>query len=240
MLNKNYEELFCMSLNLNIERIRVVHKALGSMQDEVVYIGGATVGLYADRMTEEVRPTKDVDIVVEVWAYKDYGKIEETLREQGFENVQEGNVICRYKVNEVIVDIMPTGENVVGFSNRWYGAGFKQAVEYQVDDATTVNIFSAPYFIAAKLEAYKSRGNNDGRLSHDFEDIVYILENRSTIWDEMTNASGDVTLYLKEEFGTLLEHPYFEEWVDSHAGYGSPPATSLIIQNLERFVNQGR
>ncbi len=35
-------------------------------------------------------------------------------------------------------------------------------------------------FLATKFEAFKDRGG-DYRTSHDFEDIVYVLDNRTTI-----------------------------------------------------------
>jgi len=46
----------------------------------------------------------------------------------GFENDIESNILCRYKVQGIIVDVMPTGENVLGFSNKWYPEGFKKAI----------------------------------------------------------------------------------------------------------------
>lgn len=72
--------------------------------------------------------------------------------------------------------------------------------------------------------------------SSDFEDIIFLLENRSSIWEELSNSSKDVKDYLQLEFGNLLRNPRFEEWVDAHAGFGSPPATYYIIDGLEKFV----
>lgn len=54
-----------MSHQTNLLRIKAVYNALGSLQDDVVFVGGATVSLYADRMAEEVRPTDDIDILIE-------------------------------------------------------------------------------------------------------------------------------------------------------------------------------
>jgi predicted nucleotidyltransferase len=70
----------------NIIRIKVVHDALEEIANEVVYVGGATVALYADRPAAEARPTDDVDIVIELMHYRDYAAVEERLREKGFEN----------------------------------------------------------------------------------------------------------------------------------------------------------
>jgi hypothetical protein len=40
-------------------------------------------------------------------------------------------------------------------------------------------------------------GNNDGRSSSDFEDVISILENRGSIWKEMNDASEKLKAYLK-------------------------------------------
>ncbi|HTI92748.1 MAG TPA: hypothetical protein VL727_19260 [Puia sp.] len=100
-------------------------------------------------MAEEVRPTDDVDVVVEIWTYKDYAALEEQLREMGFANDQSSGVICRYKVHGIIVDIMPTGENVLGFKNKWYPERYKNSIEVDIDGQYSIRIFSLPYFIAS-------------------------------------------------------------------------------------------
>lgn len=58
--------------------------------------------------------------------------------------------------------------------------------------------------MATKLEAFKGRSASDPRQSHDFEDKVYILENRRSIWEELVNADEQLKTYLKDEFGKLL------------------------------------
>lgn len=226
-----------MSAHTNLLRIKVVYDALGSLRNEVVFVGGATVSLYAER-AEEIRPTDDVDILLEIWTYKDYAAIEEKLRKLGFVNDQFSRVICRYTIQDITVDIMPTGENVIGFSNKWYPEGYKNALEYRIDEDRLIKILSAPYFIATKMEAFKNRGKNDGRTSTDFEDIIFVLENRFSIWEELNIAPDNLKEYLKDIFRHLLTLPYFIEWVDVHAGYGSPTATSYIISQLKEFTSK--
>ena len=224
-----------MNQSKNLVRIKVVYNALGPLKDKVVFVGGATVALYVDRMAEEVRPTDDVDIVVEIWSHREYAALEEQLRQMGFANDQESRIICRYRVQGIIVDIMPTGENVLGFKNRWYPGGYKNSIVVDIDGQYSIRIFSLPYFIASKLDAFIDRGHNNGPTSTDFEDIVYVLENTNSVWDQLNNAPADVKAYLKDTFRTLLANPYFFEWIDAHVSYGSPPATYYIIEELEDF-----
>jgi hypothetical protein len=132
---------------------------------------------------------------------------------------------------------MPTDEKVLGFSNKWYASGFKEAIDFEIDKQHTIKIFTAAYFIASKLEAYKSRGNNDGRSSTDFEDIIFVLNTRNAIWQDLQVASKDVNEYLKNEFNQLLTHPYIDEWISVHLNYTEQRRVNFIIGSLTEFVN---
>src|SRR5438105_3706671 len=66
-----------------------------------------------------------------------------------------------------------------------------------LEEGLSIRIFSAPYFLATKLEAFVDRGENDGRLSSDFEDIVHVLNNRSSVWGEIGNTDEPVKQFLK-------------------------------------------
>jgi predicted nucleotidyltransferase len=225
-----------MSHHTNIVRIKAVANALNDLKEKVVFVGGATISLYPDRAVFEVRPTDDVDVIIEILNYVDRAKLEEKLRSIGFSHDIESGVICRYKIQGIIVDIMPTNDPSIGFTNIWYPEGFEKAVDYEIDERSIIKILSAPYFIATKLEAHKGRGKNDGRTSQDFEDIVYVLENRESIWEEMDNSDKSVKEYLHSEFKILLKNPNLFEWIDSHVERGSPPATYIIIDKIKTFT----
>jgi hypothetical protein len=225
-----------MSHHANITRIKAVSNALGPIKNEVVFVGGATVSLYADRPSVEIRPTDDVDIVVEIATRTQYAELEDQLRKMGFKNDITASYVGRYLLPGIIVDVMPTNEAILGFTNTWYEGGFKKSIDYFIDEQHAVRIFSAPYFIASKWQAFKNRGNNDGRVSTDFEDIIFVLDNRRAIWEEMKNADKKVRTFLLEEFKTLHKHKYIEEWIAAHAGYGSPPSTYLIMDDIKKFI----
>lgn len=58
-----------MLKNTQINRLatKKVATALGELNEQVVYVGGAVVSLYIDDpAAEDVRPTKDVDISLEI------------------------------------------------------------------------------------------------------------------------------------------------------------------------------
>lgn len=226
-----------MSHHINIVRIKAVANALDNLKEKVVFVGGATISLYPDRKVLEVRPTDDVDVIIEILNYSSRADLEEKLRAIGFSHDIESGVICRYKIQGITVDIMPTNDNSIGFSNKWYPEGFKQAINYVIDDRCTVKILSSSYFIATKLEAFKDRGRNDGRTSQDFEDIIYVLENKKAVWEEMNNADQAVKDYLRSEFLNLLNKPDFFDWIDGHVDRGVlQPASYMIFEELKKFT----
>lgn len=226
-----------MSNHTNIVRIKAVNNALQELRDHVVFVGGATISLYADRPVLEVRPTDDIDVIVEILNYKQRQQLEERLREIGFTNDVESGVICRFKIKGIIVDIMPTDDPSIGFSNKWYPKGYEHAENYTLDDGQTIRILAAPYFLATKLEAFKGRGGGDGRLSHDFEDIIFVLENRERLWHEIRICDDEVKAYLVAEFSALMDNPHIYEWIDCHVERGNiPPQTATIIGNIKNWL----
>ncbi len=225
-----------MSHLANITRIRAVSNALGNLRDEVVFIGGATVSLYADRMAPEVRPTDDVDILLEIATLTQFAKVEERLRAAGFKNDTTAKFMGRYLLGGFIVDVMPTEKKILGFVNRWYAEGYRTAIEYDIDGQNPIRIFTAPYFIAAKLEAFNNRGKGDGRTSTDFEDIVFVVENRRAIWQEMRASDPTVNNFLIDQFKTLQANTNIREWIDAHSDFRSPPGSYFILNELEGFL----
>lgn len=225
-----------MNHHTNIVRVKAVAHALQHLKEKVVFVGGAAISFYPDRPVIEVRPTDDVDVIVEILNYKDRAALEARLRSIGFTHDAASGIICRYQIQGITVDIMPTNDPTMGFTNKWYSDGFNSAIDHVIDETCTVKILTGPYFIATKMEAFKGRGQNDGRTSHDFEDIVYVLENRETIWDEINISDKHVREYLRSEFGNLLLNPNAFEWIDGHVERGSPPATYTIMEDMKKFI----
>ena len=73
-------------------------------------------------------------------------------------------------------------------------------------------------------------------MSSDFEDIVFVLNNRNVIWDEMQRSAPLLKQYLKEEFKNLIEPNYIYEWVSVHLAYQEQKRVSLIVAGLEAFI----
>ena len=52
---------------INKQAIKIIAGALGELNAQVVFVGGAVVSLYIDDTSaEDVRPTKDIDISLKI------------------------------------------------------------------------------------------------------------------------------------------------------------------------------
>ena len=52
---------------VNRKVIKIIANALGELNERVVYVGGAVVSLYSnDPAADDVRPTQDLDISMEI------------------------------------------------------------------------------------------------------------------------------------------------------------------------------
>lgn len=191
--------------------LEAVAHGLGDMLDQFVFVGGTVVELYASSETyQEARETDDVDCVVEVVGLASYYILEEKLRKLGFnDDMDEDAPICRKLYKGIKVDIMPTDEHILKFSNKWYKEGFQNAENYALSNEKHIKILTAPYFIASKLEAFFSpyrKYNLDVYASHDFEDIVYILDNCENIVALIENSNNTVKTYIQQQFDYLLKN----------------------------------
>ena len=158
----------------NIEMIQEVVKALEELNKDVVFGCGSTVALYLNPDTaEEIRPTDDVDIIIEIFSAAKYSDLSEKLLKLKFSpDLSKNAPICRWKYLGIIVDIMPLDEKVLGFSNKFYKSGFKHKEVLKLPNGETIFILPLAYFLATKLEAFYNRGAKDPRFSKDLEDIV--------------------------------------------------------------------
>lgn len=185
---------------------------LGPVLDELVFIGGCTTGLFlTDPTAGGIRPTKDVDAIVDVTSYAEYTSLAERLRALGLaEDTTPGAPLCRWRCGDMIVDVMPIDASVLGFGNRWYPAAIETAQVWRIA-GQDVRIVTPALFIATKLEAFRERGRGDIFASHDVEDIVTLVDARPEIVAEVGAAASEVRAYIASEVRSLLDNPDFAE-----------------------------
>jgi len=81
----------------NRELFESVVRLLAPVLDELVFVGGCTTGLFfTDPAAGGIRPTKDVDAIVDVTSYAQYVALSDRLRNLGLaEDNSEGAPLCR-------------------------------------------------------------------------------------------------------------------------------------------------
>ncbi len=190
---------------INRAVIRKIGVALGTLNEQVVYVGGAVVSLYInDPSADDIRPTKDIDISLSIASLGELEALREELISKGFTQSPDDNVICRFRYGDVKVDVMST--HAVGWApaNPWFAPGFDHKETVEVENQP-IQILPLAYFLASKFTAFNARGAKDPRTSHDFEDIVYILDNRLDLVEKITDSPEDARKYLIWEFGKVLK-----------------------------------
>jgi len=203
---------------LNIRMLIHVAKRLGNLREKVVFVGGCTTGLLiTDPAMPEVRSTQDVDVIVEVASRLEYYRLEKELRSRGFrQDMSENAPVCRWLVDDIKVDVMPTKEDILGFANRWYLPAIRNADHVEIGKELTIQLVTPPYFLATKIEAFKGRGGGDYMASHDMEDIITVVDGRPEIVSEIITSPDDLKIYLSESFRALLANGEFLDAIPGH------------------------
>lgn len=213
------------TVETNQAMIRHVADRLGELRERMVFLGGAaTALLVTDTAAPDVRVTTDVDVIVEIASKVEYYRLAESLRSRGFkEDHDEGAPLCRWRIEGVAVDVMPTDTEILGFSNQWYSQALQFATGTEIAKGMTIRVVTGPYFLATKIDAFYGRGKGDFMASHDMEDIVTLLDGRSEIAGEVRAAPEEVRAFLSKAFRDFLLK---RDFLDSLPGFLLPDSAS--------------
>ncbi len=223
----------------NIFMLDLVAQRMGpALCEGMVFVGGAAAGLLiTDLALPGIRRTDDVDVVTPVQVLEDFHQLEAQLRQRGFiPDLRPGAPICRWLVDDITVDVMPSIEEVLGFANRWYVLSVATAESHTLPSGMQVKVIRAPEFIATKLEAFFGRGQGDFLFSHDMGDIVSVLDGRASLLAECQASQRPLREYLALQFQTLVATPAF---LDALPGHLAPdPASQERLEQLMQTIQQ--
>ncbi|HRH07534.1 MAG TPA: nucleotidyl transferase AbiEii/AbiGii toxin family protein [Bacteroidia bacterium] len=212
-------------------------KSLGDLNEKIVFVGGAVVSVYADDpAADEVRPTDDIDFTLELTGYGDWVALNEKLMAIGFSPNPEGHAMCNFLYQGIEIDVMPSENSAIGTTNRWYKPGFEFVKEITIG-GQKVRVLSVPFYLATKFEAFNDRGV-DYRTSHDFEDIIYVIDNCTTVVKEISEAEEKVKSFIKDELRKVLGNSNVVEIIQSQVhpnmAAGRYP---LILTKIKEIVS---
>lgn len=224
--------------NPNADRLSAAIEKLAPLLDRIVFVGGCVTGLLVtDPAAAPARPTLDVDVIAEIASYPEFVQLEQELRRLGLrESHAEDDPVCRWVSGNTIVDVMPTNPTILGFSNRWYPLAFAHATIAELG-GYHFRLIAAPYFLATKIEAFRSRGNGDYRTSRDLEDIISVIDGRSELVVEVQNSDSALREYLKTEFSAFLGERDFREALPGHLlpDRASQQRLPIVIDRLKQI-----
>lgn len=202
---------------INIGVVRKIAIALKDLRLKVAFVGGAVISLYTDDpAADELRPTKDVDLSITLESYGAWATLQEELAKLGFNLDTTAPVLCRFRYDDITVDIMPDDEKVLGFSNPWYRPGLQSLQRHALPGGPDIYLFTLPYFLATKFSAFLGRGKGDYRGSHDFEDIIYVTDHATQIISTIEQADPAVKKFLVAQYQQVWGNPYRNEIISCH------------------------
>lgn len=217
------------------EQIARLDMALSAFPVDYAFIGGGVLALLVtDPSASAVRVTMDVDVLTDTHTRRDYQRLERPLSERGFRHdMTSGAPICRWRFEDIVVDVLPIHRSVLGWESRWFREALASA-RPAAAAGRTVRVVAAPYFVALKIEAFEDRGRSDFIMSHDFEDVICLFDGRPELVGEIRAAPEDLRQYLSERFTRYLNAPDLEAAVEGFV-QTEPAPESRMTAILSRF-----
>lgn len=124
----NQEQRLCQML-LSVAKALPI-----DFRPDFVFVGGATTFLFITESSvrNRLRQTDDVDLAVHTPGHAHWYRLLEQLRDCGFTESPLDDVICRFRLDDLVVDVMPDNEEILGFSNPWYAEAMQRVDSYEL------------------------------------------------------------------------------------------------------------
>lgn len=213
-----------------VAAFKSIARELDLLQLDYAFTGGSVIGLLLDHPElTPIRPTDDVDIIVELIARPLYAEFERRLRRRGFVNDARAEApICRWVFNTMTIDIMPVAADFLGLNTIWFDRALSGALVIEIDGQKVRHV-SAPAFLATKLAAFHDRGQGDYYGSHDLEDLVAVIDGRELVVEELRQAESDLRAYVAGSVAALMKTRSFVESLPGHLASDSGSQARLPI-----------
>lgn len=215
----------------NLERLETFARLVEDLLPRMTLVGGCIAGLLiTDPGAAAVRPTIDVDLVIEATTYDEHAAFCSELGRRGFAACAEpGAPLCRLACGALLVDVMTVTDRPLGFGNRWYASGIQARIKSVLPSGATLYHIDAAHFLATKLEAFLGRGKGDYVLSHDLEDVVRVLDGRPSMEAELCASPPALRAFVSEQMSRCLEDRHF---IEAMPGYFPDPEEGAVRASL--------
>ena len=224
---------------MSIALLELAADALGALVADVTFVGGATLTLWIDDPAAPTpRPTLDVDVVCDVATRAGYYAFGERLSTQGFTVAMDEPITCRWRhaASPLVLDVMPTDPDVLGFTNAWYVSGIHTAVTRRLPSGRVISVFDPPHLVATKLAAWSGRGRDDLLASADAADVLSLVNGRSSLTDEIAAAPAELRGFVSAGTDGLLRHHDIDYAILDAVRYYGPAQAEREQVVRERLV----
>ena len=177
---------------------------------------------------DDIRFTDDVDLVIELAGISAWQQLIERLATKNFKITGEDEVNCRFRFNDVIVDVMPSDPAVLGYANRWFVEGLARADKFTLPSGAVIQIFKPAYFLATKLEAFSGRGGGDP-YHKDVEDIIILVDGRTELLEEVRQAESELKDFITSGIRELMVLSGIDYVIESSGSVQANPDRGRII-----------
>ena len=133
---------------------------------------------------------------------------------------------------------MPNDASIIGFTNPWYIDGMHNSINYPLEVNLNIRIFAPAWYLASKMVAFSNRGKYDFRTSSDFEDIIYVLDNKSLLLNDLKTKDLKVRQYLKSEFQKYLLDANVSEGIYCALPYSSGNERIERIKSIMKEISE--
>jgi len=228
----------------NLAMLMRVVERLAPLLDRFVFLGGVVTELFiTSPAAGSPRQTKDVDVVVNVMNLGEYSA---TLRERFIscglvEDTSAGAPVCRWCLDDLIVDIMPTRGEILDFSCEWYQMAFDTAQPTVLPNGSVIRLVTPACFLATKLAAFDDRGRLDPMASHDLEDVIAVVDGRESIVDEIQASPPEVQAFVAAAWREILETASVLALLEAHLApdEASQARAGLVLSRIEAMARFG-
>lgn len=197
--------------------LTTIGRALADETPPVVFVGGTVTALYPLEGGVDVRPTVDVDCVVDLATTAEYYAFIGRLRARGFtECTDEGAPLCRLVYAGVRVDIVATAATGIGPTNRWYREAIVAPTLHSMSEDLDIRAITPIFFVATKLEAFRGRGAGDYLASHDIEDTLTVVAGLPALREQIAHEATPVAREVRAELVALRGKEAFIDAVPAH------------------------
>ena len=199
-----------------IDSLQVVARYFNRLDIPYTFLGASVLPLLVDNpAVQEIRPTIDIDLSVQVVTLPALYELEDRLRALGFSHdTREDAPICRWLVEDVTVDVMPTEAAIFGMASEWFHEAVTTATKMDLGAGVQAPVITRSCFLATKLTAYRDRGAMDPYMSKDLEDIVTLFDGCREKEFLLNEGSAPLQNFTANSIEAHLKDPEFVEAVE--------------------------